>query len=225
MSKPGKGRAEAEVLVAPFIMIPKAVVDSGLLALLRPSDLKVYLTIAFFAHYKNRYAFPGVRLIAEKSGINKNLIGQATNRLAAAGLITKKRASKCYRFHIFYKLIADPKINFSFIPLKTDKRRRKERGNRGRWGVVPRITESVTCPQKTEVITCPGNTDKKEREKDLKRDSFKKGTIYISIEKKREYEGIWGKKKAAQLMEKFKYAVDPAEEIASAKWEGENASK
>lgn len=226
MSKPGKA-AVGQTPTAPpphFLMIPAAVVDSGLLALFRPSDLKVYLTIAFYAHYKSRYAFPGVKLIAERSGVNKNLIGRATDRLVAMGLITKKRAPKAFKFHVFYKLIQDPKITLPFIPLKTDKRTRKERGDRGRWGVIPRITELVTCPQNTEVNTCPRNTDKKYREIKVNRDSFKRSPIFISLQKKEEYEKIWGKEEAAALMEKLGYAVDPSEN-ASAMGEGVESAK
>lgn len=170
-----------------FFKTPKIVIDSGLLARMKPSEIKVYLVIEKFADYKTGRAFPSIALICELSGMNKNVVCKAIKRLEHFGLIEKYRAPKGYKFHNVYRVLRNPKINPLVIPQKVEKESIRFRKEDGKWGVtphdveidtfpqnmegvIPQNMETDSFPQKVELHIFPQNMESKENEIELNRD-------------------------------------------------------
>ena len=59
-----------------FIRIPMILIDSGLLSIMKRSEINVYVVICRYAHFKTGNAFPAFKRIVKESGVNKNLVGQ-----------------------------------------------------------------------------------------------------------------------------------------------------
>jgi len=204
-----------ELLPERFFKIPKAFGISGILKVMKPSDVKVYLVLASFAHYKTGTCFPNIKTIEELSGVNKNQISPATRRLVELGLIKKKRSPKSFKFKNVYQVLRMPEINENIHTANTDKRRPKNRRKDGRWGVNTANTELDIHTVNTESIFHTANTDKKEIERDLKRVSFKKGEIiHISQKTKEEVEKVKGKDYVQRCLDSGLYVIDdePAKE-------------
>lgn len=155
-----------------FFKIPHALIDSKLLARMKPSEIKVYLVIAKFANYKTSRAFPSIALICELTGMNKNVVCRAIKRLEHFGLIEKYRAPKGFKFRNVYNVLRDPEINPLIIPQKVEKKSTRFRKKDGKWGVIPQNMETDTFPQNVELHTLPQNMEGKYIERDLNRDSF-----------------------------------------------------
>jgi len=157
-----------------FSKIPHSFIDSGLVAKLKPTLLKVFLLINRFANYKTGLSYPTVKTISELSGVNKSNIAPATKQLALLGLIEKARTGKRFSFRNCYRVIKNPKIDLSTIPCNTDKCKRYFKGKDGRFKPIPLNTDnnipSTTdneSPCNTELDTCPLNTDKKKKYRDI----------------------------------------------------------
>lgn len=165
-----------------FFKIPNEIVDSGLLAIMKPSEIKIYLTIAKFADYKSGRAFPSIALICKLSGMNRNVVCRATERLEYFGVIEKYRAPKAFNYRNVYRVIRRPQINPIIIPQKMEKGSTRPRGKDGKWKSTklskkaegfPRNMETGTYPRKMELHIHPRNMESKEKERELKRDSMK----------------------------------------------------
>jgi hypothetical protein len=165
-----------------FFMIPTSLVDSGLLAQMSKAEIKIYLTIARFAHYKSGNAFPSFKRIREMTRIWKNKIGIAEKNLVNFGLIKMRRAPGAFKFRNVFKVLRNPEIMNLISPVKRDKRKAVFRQKDGKFGVSPVNTESDTSPVNTESDTSPQKRDKKEIEIDIKRDSIKRQQRSISKE-------------------------------------------
>lgn len=157
-----------------FSKFPHSLIDTGIVAQLKPSDLKVFLIINRFANYKTRLSYPAVEKISELSGVNKSNIASSTRRLALIGLIEKIRTGRRFSFRNCYRVIKNPKIDLSIIPCNTDKRKKYFKGKDGKFKPIPSNTENNTplntdkdYPCNTELYTCPSNTDKKEKYRDI----------------------------------------------------------
>jgi len=126
---------EPQEKVEHFFRIPKVIVESGLLKIMRPSEVKVYLILGYFSNYRTGVCFPNIETILEFSGVNKNLIGKATERLVVYRLIEKKRAPRAFKFKNVYKVLRHPEIPDNILPRITEKRTLKPRQKDGRWGL------------------------------------------------------------------------------------------
>jgi hypothetical protein len=146
------------------IKIPQAIIDSGLLARMKPSEIKVYLVIAKCAHHKHDRAFPSIAQICEFSGINKNAVCQAIKRLEYFGVIKKYRAPKGFKFHNVYRVLKVPIINPLVIPQKVKKASTRSRGKDGKWVVTPKDVIDNTFPQNMETDILPQNMERKKSE-------------------------------------------------------------
>ncbi|MCJ7645305.1 helix-turn-helix domain-containing protein [bacterium] len=165
-----------------FSKIPHRMIDSGLLAQLKPTELKVFLVINRFADYKSGISYPGVRKIGKLAGVNKDAIATATNSLVQRGLIEKKTTGKRFGFRNQYRVTRLKGIYSSLppstVPKKTDKCKHILRGKDGRFLTIPKNTDNGIpqntdnpIPSKTESGTCPKNTDKIENLEISKRDN------------------------------------------------------
>jgi|GEM_PF-2760092 len=171
-----------------FFKIPHEIVDSGLLAKLKPSEIKVYLVIARFADYKTGRAFPSIELICKLSGVNRNVVCRAIKRLVYFGLIEKYRAPKTFSYRNVYRAIRNPQINPNNIPQKVKRKCTKPRGKDGKFqavskkgnadtipqnmeNIIPQKVELDTIPQKVDPHIFPRNMENKEKERELKRDT------------------------------------------------------
>lgn len=165
-----------------FSRIPHLMIDSGLLAELRPSELRVFLVINRFADYTSGICYPTVRKISNLAGVNKDAIGKATNSLVQGGLIEKKKTGKRFGFRNQYRVTRLKGIYSilpgSIVPKKTDKCKHILRGKDGRFLTIPKNTDN-SIPQNTDNPgpsftdsgTYPKNTDKKENLEISKRDN------------------------------------------------------
>jgi hypothetical protein len=167
-----------------FSKIPHSLIDSGILAQLKPSELKVYLVINRFAHYQTGIAYPTVKVISQLSGVSKNNIAKATQVLVKKRLMEKTKSAKKYRFRNCYRIVRLKGINLVLASAIIPKNKRKcpkiSQGKDGKFIplntdiLVPSNTD-IPVPPNTECDTCPSNTDKKENleifKRDIKRDS------------------------------------------------------
>lgn len=155
-----------------FSKIPHLLIDSGLLAQLKPSEVKVFLVINRYANYYTGISYPTVKTITELSGVNKNTISKATKALVQKGLIEKVRTPKRFRFRNRYRVTKlkgfYSNLASGIIPRKTDKCRKIFRGKDGKFKPVPKDTDTSIpsstdrgIPTNTERCTCPQKTDKK----------------------------------------------------------------
>ena len=202
----------AEIPDRDFFKLPHAVVDSCLLARMKPSEVKVYLVIARYAHYKDRRAFPSVETICRLSGTNKNAVCKATERLEYYGLIKKYQAPKGFKFKNVYKIIMDPEINPNVIPHKVDKRGKRYRGSDGKFIAFPHNMEAYAHPQNVETHTIPQNTESKKNERELSRDSLIKNQNKISKETIKVLRQTKGDEWLQKYMEEQGYCLDLLEE-------------
>ena len=166
-----------------FSRIPHLMIDSGLLAELRPSELKVFLVINRFADYKSGISYPGVRKISKLAGVNKDAIAKATDSLVQRRLIEKKTTGKRFGFRNQYRVTRLKGIYSSLppsiVPKKTDKCKHISRGKDGRFITIPKNTDN-SIPQNTDNPgpsftdsgTYPKNMDKKENLEICNRDSI-----------------------------------------------------
>lgn len=69
----------------------RSMVDSGALAQMSGSSLKVYLVIKAHANYRTGIAFPALKTIAEKSGISLAQVKRAIPELESLGYISKSK--------------------------------------------------------------------------------------------------------------------------------------
>jgi len=166
-----------------FSKIPHFMIDSGLLAELRPSEIKVFLVINRFADYKTGIAYPTVKKISELSGINKDNIAKATRSLVQKGLIEKRKTGERFRFRNWYRVTKLKSIYSDLpsciVPKKTGKCREIPRGKDGKFIPIPKNTDNgipqntdSPIPSFTESDTCPQNTEKKENLEICNRDNI-----------------------------------------------------
>lgn len=165
-------KKKEEATDSDFFKLPHAVVDSGLLARMKPSEVKVYLVIARHAHYGTRNAFPSIQTICEESGMNKNVVCKGTQRLEYYGLIKKYQAPKGFKFKTVYQILIHPAINPVVIPHKVEKRSQRYQGTDGKFRATPQNMESDATPQNMELSTIPQNMESKEKELELSRDTL-----------------------------------------------------
>jgi len=193
-----------------FFKIPHVVVDSELLARMKPSEIKAYLVIAKFAHYRTGKAFPSVAKVCKLSGMNKNVVCKAIKRLEYYGLIEKYRAPKGFKFHNVYRVLRNPEINPVIIPQKVEKRSERYRKKDGKWGVIPQNMETDTFPQNVESDIIPQNMEGKENEIELNRDSLKnkQQSITISKETIEKYKKLKGVKWVSKYLLKHGYSLE-----------------
>lgn len=175
-----------------YLTIPHIVVDSGLLAVMKPSEIKVYAVITRYKNFRTGWCFPSVDTISRDSGYNKNVVCKATKRLESYGLILKRRSPKTLNFRNLYKVLEDPEINFNIIPQKMEKRGQRVRGKDGKWkaapqnseNAIPRNMETDTIPRKRELDNIPQNMENKKNEVSLNRDSIspkKPSDLYLQL--------------------------------------------
>lgn len=155
-----------------FSRIPHAVIDSGLLGILKPGELKVFLVINRHADYDTGIAFPTYATIRKLSSLGNGTIAKAIEGLVTKGLMEKKRVSKRFSFRNVYRVrepgIAELKSIICIFPKKTDKSRRILRGRDGKFKPVAKNTDNDIpqntdneIPKNRESDTLPKNTDKK----------------------------------------------------------------
>ncbi len=172
-----------------FLKVPNTLVDSGLLARMKPSEIKVYLAIAKHADYKTGRSFPSIALLCNLTGMNKNVVCKATKKLEYYGLNKKYRAPKAFKYRSVYRVLRDPKINPVIIPQKVEKESKRFRGKDGKFQVdskekendivpqnmergIPQNMELDTFPQKVELDIVPQNMESNEKELELTRDNI-----------------------------------------------------
>ncbi|HEM7851407.1 helix-turn-helix domain-containing protein [Burkholderia multivorans] len=78
----------------------RSMVDSGALAKMSGSSLKVYLVIKAHANYHTGIAFPGMKTIAEKSGISLAQVKRAIPELESLGYISKSKNGRSNEYRV-----------------------------------------------------------------------------------------------------------------------------
>jgi len=136
MKEQQASRTEEQERDRDFFKTPNIVIDSRLLARMKPSEAKVYSVLSRFADYKTGSAFPSIVLICNLSGMNKNVVCKAIKRLEYFGLVKKYRAPKKFKYRNVYRVIRNPQIDSSIIPQKMEKGSTRIRGKNGRWRVA-----------------------------------------------------------------------------------------
>jgi len=144
-----------------FSKIPHWLIDEGLIAEARGSYVKVLLIICRYANYTTRLSYPTVKTIVRLSGINKNLVANATSYWKKRDVLEKKRASKRFGFRNCYKIKKPQSSHGSTIPGKTDKCRKFSRDKSGKFSPIP-LNVDNGIPSNVESDIYPLNAEKKE---------------------------------------------------------------
>lgn len=163
-----------------FFAIPKIVIDSGLWALMKPSERAVYTVLCKYRNYNTDLCYPGIKSICGKSGVHKNKVCIAIKKLCVYGLIEKWTAPKSLKFRNIYRVIMNPELDPRTFPQKTEKKCKQNRDERsGKYVASLQNTETDTCPLNAEAVS-PQKTEKKESKKKEKekRDSKKTPLIF-----------------------------------------------
>ena len=174
-----------------FSKIYHVLVDKGILARLSGKEIKIFLAINRFADYQTGIAKPTVMTIVKLSGVSKNHIRKAVEKLEAAGLILTKRTGERFMFRKIYGIVKkdwiEPDVALSVISKGKNRRRIMVRGDKGRFERIPENTESpipVTVeskspedtegaiPEDKERRIVPENTEEKESIRDNIRDTY-----------------------------------------------------
>ena len=122
------------------------IVDSGLVASMKGSDLKVLIVLMRRMDTKTRQSFPSLERIEKESGIERGTVQEAIKRLVASGVILKHRFSSGRKWKNVFTISDNPKI---VLPIQPKKSARWESQNRehssGRW-VKPKNSAAPIQP-------------------------------------------------------------------------------
>ncbi|MDD8014061.1 MAG: hypothetical protein PHX45_00090 [Acidobacteriota bacterium] len=133
-----------------YSKLPNALVDSGLLALMKGSEIKTYAVILRHAQYNSRQAFPSLACIVREAGICRRVIQSSIDALLGYGLIKKHRFLNGKKFRCVYTIIDNPKIVLPNKPQKMASWEGRERAKTGKFTIKP---QKVTCPNKPQKVT------------------------------------------------------------------------
>lgn len=90
----GKNQAELFSAETTWFHVFKDMIDSGDMAKLDGSAIKVYLVVKSYTNFSTGRAFPALELIAEKSGISARQVIRCLAELENAGYIGKEKAGR-----------------------------------------------------------------------------------------------------------------------------------
>ena len=82
----------------------KAMIDSGDLAKLSGSAIKVYLVVKAHTNYSTGRAFPAIETIAEKAGLGKRQVMRELQALEQSGYITKAKLGRSNHYMLREKV-------------------------------------------------------------------------------------------------------------------------
>jgi biotin operon repressor len=82
----------------------REMVESGDLAKMDGSVIKVYLTIKAYVNFSSGNAFPSIETIAEKSGMSDRQVIRAINSLEAFGYISKEKKGRSNNYTLREKI-------------------------------------------------------------------------------------------------------------------------
>jgi len=82
----------------------KAMIDSGDLATLSGSSVKVYLVIKAHTNFNTGRAFPAIETIAEKSGLSRSQVLRELKALEAFGYLSKAKIGRRNEYRLWEKV-------------------------------------------------------------------------------------------------------------------------
>ena len=94
MTKKEKEQAELFHAETTWFHVFKDMIDSGDMANLDGSAIKVYLVIKSYTNFSTGRAFPAIELIAEKAGLSKIQVMRCLKNLEQAEYITKSKSGR-----------------------------------------------------------------------------------------------------------------------------------
>ena len=162
-----------------FSKIYHIVVDSGILSKLNGKEAKIYIVLCRYADYVTGISKPTVMTISRLSGVSKNDVKKAVDKLEAMGLILTERTGERFQFRRIYGVIRrdwiEPTFALSVIPARDKGRIKISRDNKGRFLGVPETSDSPipaimdaettankekSYPENAEQRIIPENTEK-----------------------------------------------------------------
>lgn len=96
MSLPSNKHQQAELFAAEttWFHVFKDMIDSGDMARLDGSAIKVYLVIKSYTNFSTGRAFPALELIADKAGLSESQVKRCLTALETAGYINKAKEGR-----------------------------------------------------------------------------------------------------------------------------------
>ncbi len=94
MTNKEQPQAELFEAVTTWFHVFKDMIDSGDMATLEGSAIKVYLVVKSYTNFSTGRAFPAIDLIAEKAGLSNIQIIRCLKSLEQAGYITKEKTGR-----------------------------------------------------------------------------------------------------------------------------------
>lgn len=153
-----------------YSKLPNALVDSGLLALLKGSEMKTYAAILRHAQYASRQAFPSLACLCKETGLQRVTVQGAIKKLVFVGLIRKHKFYQGRKFKNVFTVQDVPEIILPYQPINSASReprmqpknsasRGAQRDEKtGKYAVKPK---NLTYPYQPEKLTC--STSRKTR--------------------------------------------------------------
>ena len=115
MSAPGDTPREDYFADYAFI---QRLVDSGLLAAMKGSDVKVLVSLMRHMDKKTRQSFPSLDRIGREAGLGRTVVQAAIGRLTGYGAISKHRFSSGRKFKNVYTIIENQNLYVPIKPIK-----------------------------------------------------------------------------------------------------------
>ncbi len=153
---------------AGYSRIPHTIVDSGLLALMKGSEVKIYAVILRHAQYNSRQAFPSLVCLSKETGLQRDTIQAAIKRLVSFGLIRKHRFHQGRKFKNVFTVLDTPEIIIPYQPEKSASRKSKRDEKTGKYGLKPENPTDPYQPEKSAALYQPENSASKENLKRMK---------------------------------------------------------
>jgi len=106
MNEPSETPKQQELLEAQtqWFHVFKAMIEQGDVAKMGPHAFTVYVVIKAHTNFSTGHAFPGIDVIAEKSGVSVAQVKRELKTLEAAGYITKEKRGRSNHYILREKI-------------------------------------------------------------------------------------------------------------------------
>jgi hypothetical protein len=144
-----------------------SIVDSGLLALMKGSEVKVLQVILRHRNRDSRQSFPSIPRMMAEAGLCRESVQAAVKRLISYGLIGKHRFRMGMKFKCVYTVIDDPIVRLPNKPEKSAGKDGQIREKSGRFRKLSKNPTNANKPEKSAESNKPEKSALNKIEQDI----------------------------------------------------------
>jgi len=126
-----------------------SIVDSGLLALMKGSEVKILNVIFRHRNRDTRQSFPSIPRMMAEAGLCRESVQAAVKRLISYGAVEKHRYRKGQKFYCVYSIPDNPIIKLPNKPEKSAGKEGQIREKSGRFGKLSKNPTNAYQPEKS----------------------------------------------------------------------------